>query len=224
MDFATWIAGTRLFGGVEGPALGALVAMAKSRSFKKGEVICRQDELKPGIYIVTRGACRALILAEDGGEHVTRLVAPGEAFADMATLGHFPCPATVEATEATQTIFLPSAELEAWLLAHPAACRLVLARTAQEAGRFIRQLGRLTLLSAQSRVAQFLLERNGDVRWGKRHVASYLGLTSETFSRVLKRLADSGLIEVRPDGKIGVLDASGLTKVSSGQLDEKAVA
>ena len=65
---------------------------------------------------------------------MTRLLASGDAFADMATLGNFPCPASVEATESMKALFLSSPRIDQWLLDHPLACRQVLTNTATEAG------------------------------------------------------------------------------------------
>lgn len=225
MDFDQLLRRARLFQGVDDQALAGLVNIAQLRSFDRGERICRQDELKPGIFVVARGSARALVGSEDGREHVTRLLASGDAFADMATLGNFPCPASVEATEVMKALFLSSPQIDQWLCDHPSACRQVLTNTATEAGRLIRQITRLTLLNAHSRVAQFLLERDGSVRWGKRHVASYLGLTSETFSRVLRRLIEARLIEAPPDEDVRILDPEGLRAVSMGhEVPERAVA
>ena len=50
----------------------------------------------------------------------------------------------------------------------------------------------------------------------KRHVASHLNLTSETFSRTFRRLLDAGLIAQPAENRVQVLDHARLKKVADG--------
>ena len=70
---------------------------------------------------------------------------------------------------------------------------------------------------AQGRLATWLLRRRGvdasaqhiSLHERKRDIASQLGVTPETLSRLLKQFSDDGLLEVH-GYSIGILDASGL--------------
>lgn len=80
----------------------------------------------------------------------------------------------------------------------------------------------LVLRDAAGRVARFLLEsaRNGDGTVAlpslKRHVASHLNLTSETFSRTLRRLVEAGLIAQPDAARVRLLDPERLRQVAAG--------
>jgi len=80
----------------------------------------------------------------------------------------------------------------------------------------------VVLRDAAGRLARYLLDAEAgqdgliELPTLKRHLASHLNLTSETFSRTLRRLVDGGLI-AEPDGShVRVLDRDGLQKVAEG--------
>jgi len=80
----------------------------------------------------------------------------------------------------------------------------------------------LVLRDAAGRVASHLLaaasgsEREFRLKVRKRDLANHLNLTSETLSRTLRRLAESGLVEVGPGQALRVVDRAGLADVAAG--------
>jgi len=94
--------------------------------------------------------------------------------------------------------------------------------------RWVRHLLRLiedvVLRDAAGRLARFLLETrpepNADGAIAlpglKRHVASHLNLTSETFSRVLRRFVEGGLVTELAGSRVRVLEPEKLDQVARG--------
>jgi CRP/FNR family transcriptional regulator len=87
---------------------------------------------------------------------------------------------------------------------------------------FLSLMEDVVLRDAAGRLARFLLEAapEGDatVRLPtlKRHVASHLNLTSETFSRTLSRLIEGGLVIELDNNRVQLLDAERLRSVADG--------
>jgi CRP-like cAMP-binding protein len=84
----------------------------------------------------------------------------------------------------------------------------------------------IVLRDAAGRLARYLLELDRDQQNTvelpglKRHVASHLNLTSETFSRILRRLVDSGLIVEMDNNRITLLDVKKLDLTAKGLAPE----
>lgn len=83
----------------------------------------------------------------------------------------------------------------------------------------------IVLRDAIGRIARFLLEeapeQDGTVQLPglKRHVASHLNLTSETFSRTLGRLIEAGLV-VEQDNGVELREPERLRAIAEGLFPE----
>ena len=128
-----------------------------------------------------------------------------------------PCVADWVAHTPVQLELLPAQALSDWYARQPAAARALL----RDALNLHRQQTEAALAlqtqDAEARCAQWLLRharRDGEaitvpIDQPKRAIAAQLGITPETFSRVLRRLRETGLI--REDGcTMNLLDAGGL--------------
>ncbi len=91
--------------------------------------------------------------------------------------------------------------------------------------RLVMLMEDITLRDAAGRLARFLLElaeskptADGTVKLPglKRYVASHLNLTSETFSRTLRRLVEAGLIAEVDQACVRLLNPKKLRQVAEG--------
>ena len=55
-----------------------IMKMARSTSYKKGEIIYYAGEESDSLYIVGRGKIRIYRLSESGKEQLVRIISPGE--------------------------------------------------------------------------------------------------------------------------------------------------
>lgn len=210
----------RLFRTVTAESLDRLAAIAVGRRYERGERIFSQGDQPPGLYIVDAGTVRVFKAIPSGKEHVLHLAKSGGTFAEAAVMGGFPCPAHAEATEATTCVLLPTVAFRGLLDRNPELPRELLTGMAVWVHQLVSLLEDVVLRDAAGRLARYLLEEAEDevvlLPTLKRHLASHLNLTSETFSRTLSRFADRGLILREPGGRIRLLNAAGLQLVSKG--------
>src|SRR5271165_3875800 len=96
-----------LFSAVPAKSFQRLAAIARLAKFRKGQMIFREHEDCPGVFVVGKGMVRVFKTGAGGKEHVLHMVGAGGTFAEVAALGGFKVPATAEAVEATLCALLP---------------------------------------------------------------------------------------------------------------------
>lgn len=212
------------FSEVNENSLKNLADMAVKKKFAKGEIIFKQGQPVPGIFVIATGMVRVFNMAPNGKEHVLHLLGPGETFLEVAALGDFPCPAFGEAIEKTACVLLPAAPFNHALKADHRLCLQILAGMGMWIKHFVGLLEGIVLRDAAGRVAAYLLqaargtERTVSLPSLKKHIASHLNLTSETLSRTLRQLREDGLIEEEPGHRLRIRDREGLRDLAEGFL------
>lgn len=209
-----------LFARVEPEILDRLVEMAVVRRYVKGDVIFRQKDPTPGLFVVGAGAVRLYKLAPNGKEHVLHLAGPGDSFAEVAVIGQFPCPAYAEALEVSTCVMLPYGPfLSALQDSHP-MCLQMMSGMAFWVRHLVDSMEGMVLRDGAGRVARYLIEVGGDegtavrLPGRKRDIASHLNMTGESFSRTLRYLREAKLIKEGKGNVLTILSTDGLRAVA----------
>lgn len=212
-----------LFGNLGEESLARLAAEAVRRRYGKNQLIFRQGEECPGLYVVASGLVRIYKIAPMGKEHVLHFAEPGKTFAEVAAMGGFTCPAYADALEETSCVLLPTARFRGLLRQHHDLCLELLTGMSLWVRQLVGLLEDVVLRDATGRVARHLLQADPTGGTGpfalpmlKKDLASHLNLTGETLSRTLRRLADTSLIEMLDAQHLRILDAEKLREVAQG--------
>jgi CRP/FNR family transcriptional regulator len=215
------LASCAFFSGLDAHSRQRLVRMAQRRDFRKGEVIFREGDPVPGLYVVGDGMVRIYKLAPSGKEHVLHLAGPGMTFAEVAVLANFACPATAEAIEPTGCVLLPAQAFTRALREDHGLCLQLLSSLGLWVRSLVSLLEGVVLRDAAGRVAAYLLQAQPEhgttvaLPGLKKHVASHLNLTSETLSRVLRQLREDRLIS-ETDAGLRIDDRKALQQLAEG--------
>jgi CRP/FNR family transcriptional regulator len=213
-----------LFADVPERSFQRLATMARLCKLRKGQVVFQQEEDCPGVYVVGKGMVRVFKRGPGGKEHVLHIVGPGGTFAEVAAIGGFKVPASAEALAPSECVLLPRGPFQKALAEDHELCRGMLTGLSRWVKHLVGLMEDIVLRDAAGRIARYLLESRqaGSDTVAlpslKRHVASHLNLTSETFSRTLRRLLDAGLIEELEDSRVRLVDADGLHRVAEGMF------
>ncbi len=89
-----------------------------TRRIPHGEVIVRQGDAVPSLYLVTAGAVRLASVTATGREVVVGLLCQGDLFGESALLGD-PSPVRAQAVGPTTVLALPTPSLRTILERHP---------------------------------------------------------------------------------------------------------
>lgn len=221
------IARCRFFGGLTEAARTRIISLGCIKRYKRGEIVFRQGQPCPGVFVVGQGNVRVYKIATNGKEHVLHFASEGMTFAEVAAIGQFDCPAYAEATEDTVCALLPQAAFLNAIRSDHELCIQILRSMSGWVRHLIGLLEDIVLRDAVGRVARHLSSQAAGEGLSfalpilKKDLASHLNLTSETLSRTLRRLAESGLIEMPDQQTIRVLNKSALEEVAEGLLPEE---
>lgn len=214
----------RLFSGIPLDSFSQLVSMTQIRKFTKGQRVFREGDACPGVFVVGSGLVRVFKTAPNGKEHVLHMVGPGHTFAEVAAIGGFDCPANAEAVAPTVCALLPTDRLQKALREDHGLCLGMMTGLTLWVRHLIGLMEDIVLRDAAGRLARYLLDAptadDGAIELPtlRRHLASHLNLTSETFSRTIRRLTDAGLIESSDENRLRLLDHEKLRMVAEGMF------
>jgi len=216
------IRGCGLFCGLSEASFEKIAKIARTVRFKRGQMIFRDGDPCPGIYVVGEGAIRVFKLAPNGKEHVLHFAHPGSTFAEVAAIGQFDCPAYADATEDSVCALIPEAEFRRISHEDHAFCIEMMTGMSKWVRNLVGLLEDIVLRDATARVARHLIQSDSTGGQGeftlpmlKKDLASHLNLTSETLSRTLHRLVECGLIEMR-ERRIIICELAKLQDVADG--------
>jgi CRP-like cAMP-binding protein len=209
-----------LFSGLSDEQLERVARHAARVSLDAGQLLFSQGDASQRFFLVLEGQVRLFRLSPDGGEKVIEIVALGQTFAEALMFLNAPrypvCAATLCPTE---LIGIDSRDFASMLRESMDTCFVLLGDLSQRLRALIGEIDNLTLHTATSRIAGYLLMKlpagckSLDLEVRKGILASRLSVKAETFSRVEKNLNDQGIIEVH-GGHVTILDQASLEEIA----------
>lgn len=194
-----------------------LLAIARRRTFARGEVVFHRDDPADSLHLVVRGRYGARVLTPLGDRVLVEVVGPGQSFGELALLlPDARRSATVEALEAGETRSILRADFEGLQRAHPGVKDALLRHLAEQLRRSTERLVEAHYVDAETRVLRRLLElaetyAHGVVPLTQEDVAAMAGTSRATVNRVLREEERRGTVSVAR-GRTTVLDREGVER------------
>lgn len=191
-----------LFRAVARPHLARLLEHATVHRLKRGAAILRRGEQPGAFFGVAQGQLKLTLRGHHGEEKLLRVIVPGETFGELLVFSARPSPIDAVALCESLVVAFPARQVSALVERDPPFARSALASLADQIHELVEEIEAETLLTARQRIAAYLValaKGASRVRLPvtKTLVASQLGVTKETFSRLLRELVDRGLIAVQ---------------------------
>lgn len=191
-------------------------SLANLRRLEAGDCLFHQGDNAERFYLVLDGQIKLIRTLPEGQEKLVEVIQAGQSFAEALLFSGARCyPVTASALRATSLVSIDGMHYRHLLEEQPKICLDLLASFSIRLHQRLNEIDTLTLANASRRVVRYLGQApqnaKGDIQLNvsKRLVASQLGIQPETFSRILHRLIDAGLIAMQ-QRTIQILDRPGL--------------
>lgn len=195
-----------LFAGLGDADFDSLANQISQRELCKGQVLFHRGDAAGHFYFVHSGHVELSLIAPTGGKKVLEVVGHGRTFAEaVAFMREVKYPVTAEALSDAKLCEIPNGTYINILSTNSDACLRLLCDVCRHLHARVRDIERLTIQNARSRLASYLLEHvveadddEATVRLElPRHViASRLSIQPETLSRLFRNLSEEGIVTI----------------------------
>jgi CRP/FNR family cyclic AMP-dependent transcriptional regulator len=196
-----------------------LLAIARRRTFAKGEVVFHQDDPADTLHLVVRGRFGARILTRVGDSVLLDIVGPGQTFGELALLlPDSRRTATMSALEAGETRSVLRDDFSRVQRGYPGVKDVLLRLLAEQLRRMSERLVEAHYVDADTRVRRRLIElcdAYGAAEVGvvvpltQEDLASMAGTARATVNRVLREEEQRGSVALAR-GRVTVLSRADL--------------
>lgn len=179
-----------------------LAGPSSLKHFSQGQEIIGFGDEAAYMYFVGEGQVKLYRADEKGQDAVLRIVSKGDWFFELSAFFPLHAPAAAVALREADILMIPSAAMREVMCHNENFAEKILSHTAEHFHLLTNKVMDMALKTPLQRVSYFLLKeflRNGGrentftLPYKKSLIASELGMTAETFSRVLMRLKESGI-------------------------------
>jgi CRP/FNR family transcriptional regulator, anaerobic regulatory protein len=196
-------------------------AEVTTRRYYDGQHIFLEGEKKKWIYCVESGAVCLYNMSRNGQRQIVDFRFRGDLFA-LEAPEHYTLSAKAKGT--TRLNCLPAKALHRLSVTDPAFAKLLYRAISAELVATREFLAKLCQHNSTERVALFFLSLSGRIGGNDpellslpmigRDIADFLGMKIETLSRVLTKLCEDGLIEVRGRWEVRIQDMQALCELA----------
>jgi CRP-like cAMP-binding protein len=198
-----------LFRNVREEELDRLAALMTERDVPKDAHIVTQSEPGDAMFVIAQGRVKVVIYGDNGREVILTLLKTGEFFGEMALLDDLPRSANVIASEDSTVLMLRREQFADFVEKNPPVALNVMAELSRRLRRADEIIGNLATLDVYGRVAHIMIDlakKDGvETEEGilikekptQQDIASMIGTSRETVSRVLSEFQRRGFVEMR---------------------------
>ena len=170
-----------------------LVSVCSVQRFNKGTIILRNGDIDRNMYLVVKGFTRTYVVREDGEERTVFLASAGVGFGSSKTIyKDLPSNENVVALENCIVLVWDFPEFKKACENHPNLYRLYCTMLERSFIEAVERLEFHSVLIPDDRY-KYLLDNRPELveRVAQKYIASYIGITPVSLSRLRSRLARS---------------------------------
>jgi CRP/FNR family cyclic AMP-dependent transcriptional regulator len=194
-----------------------LLAIARRRTFEKGEVVFHRDDPADSLHLIARGRFAARVTTPQGDSVLLEVLGPGQSFGELALLlPGAQRTATVSALEDGETHSVFRDDFAVLQRSHPGVKDVLLRLLAEQLRRASDRIVEAHYVDADTRVRRrlcSLAETYGDsvVPLTQEDLAAMAGTSRATVNRVLRDEERRGTVALER-GRVTLLDVDELVR------------
>jgi CRP-like cAMP-binding protein len=199
MDLEKKLAESGFFGSLHPGSLKQLSEICLVKKVKKKEVIFLEGREGGLFYLLLSGRVQLYRISEDGKEIAIKVLGPGEIFAEVIIFEEVSYPVCASTLSECELVAVPAIQFTCLLESQ--GFRNDFITMLMKKQRYLTdRIMYLTSSDVENRFFRFIAEQYGtsgeyEIGISKKDIATAIGATPETLSRLIHRLNDSGLIE-----------------------------
>ena len=195
-----------LFAGLADEDIRGLMALAKRRTFRSGEVIFHREDPGQVLYVIKEGKVKICLVSPDGQEISLVVFGKGECFGEFAILDGLPRSADAVALEKVECYTLQRSDFHNAIMKNPKIAIQIIEVLTRRLRSTDQMVEDLIFLDVYGRVAKKLLEladTHGtkvddgtriDVRLTQQEIDSMVGASRESVNKVMGYFTDKNFI------------------------------
>ena len=211
----------RLFSGIPGEDVRAVLALARRSTYRRGEVVFHRHDPADCVHLVAKGRFDVRVVTPRGDEIALGIRAAGDTFGELAVLTEGVRSATVIALEPGETLVVRGTELRRLARLHPSVDEMLVRLLSERVAFLSERLVEAYTVDAETRVARRVLELMhvyGEVPpvaipLTQESVAALAGTSRATVNRVLRDAERRGIVELGR-GRTVVVDHEALSRIA----------
>jgi CRP-like cAMP-binding protein len=211
----------RLFEGIPGEDVRAVLALARRSTYRRGEVVFHRHDPADAVHLVVKGRFDVRITTTFGDAVALAIRGPGDTFGELAVVTGAERTATVTALEAGETLVLRGTELRRLAREHHSIDEVLVRWLAEQVAFLSERLVESYTVDAETRVARRVLELARvygtsppvTIPLIQEDLAALAGASRATVNRVLREAEAKGLVETGR-GRTVLLDPDGLARLA----------
>lgn len=195
------------------------------KELQTGDMLYQAGEETNTLYLVQSGLLRTYRLSSSGKEQHIRTLEAGDFVGEMALFSGRKYNRYIQAAETTMVCCIKQADFKEIVSANPNIALELLAVLADRLDNSERQITAITSETVGTRIAKYLWneylnQKSVKIMLSstKKNIASYLGMSPESFSRQLTKLTKENIITQPAPNMIKILDTAYLERLAHSQI------
>ena len=208
-----------IFASLDKDELKKIAGLAAPHHFKKGEFIILEGNTPPSFHIIQEGRVKVFKQSSSGKDFTIGVFHRGDTFGEVAVFDGKPCSASAQAMDEAIVLTIRREEFLSLAARNPIIAMKIIGIMGERIKSAHNRLRDLAADRVEQRLTKVLLMLSSKygitLSFTRQEIADMAGTTTETTTRVMNRLKNSGIIR-STRGKIIILDETKLQLLSSG--------